>query len=78
MTDKDRMRLFWHRSSSASMRVTLYLALRSVPDTLIQRAQTGLSTDSPGIIVYTLPEGDPITEHLGTTDLKAPTPPKHT
>lgn len=64
-------RLFYHRTSSASMRVTLYLRCRGVPDSLVELVSTGFSTDHRGIPVYTMPQGDPETEKLGTTDLKA-------
>lgn len=69
-----RMRLFWHRSSSASLRVMMYRALRKVPDDLVELVHTGLSSDDRGILVYTLPETDRISTQLGTTDLKALNP----
>jgi maleylacetoacetate isomerase len=42
-----------------------------VPDTLVEPVSTGLETDDRGIMVFTMPVGDPVTEALGTTDLKA-------
>ena len=66
------MHLYYHATSSASMRVTLYLACRGVPDGLVELVSTGLETDHRGIPVYTLPEGDEHTSlRLGTTDLRA-------
>ena len=69
--DGERMRLFYHRASSASMRVTLYLRCRSIPASLVELVSTGFETDHRGIPVFTMPEGDPETEKLGTTDLTA-------
>ena len=65
------MRLFCHPASSASMRVTLYLRCRGVPRSLVELVSTGFETDHRGIPVFTMPEGDPETEKLGTTDLTA-------
>ena len=64
-------RLFYHPASSASMRVTLYLRCRGVPSSLVELVSTGLETDHRGILVFTMPEGDPETEKIGTTDLTA-------
>ena len=72
--DRGRMRLFYHRTSSASMRVTLYLRCRGIPASLVELVSTGLETDHRGIPVFTMPEGDPETEKLGTTDLTAFSP----
>ncbi|MGI9383325.1 MAG: glutathione S-transferase family protein [Methyloligellaceae bacterium] len=65
------LRLFYHPASSASMRVTLYLGCRGVPSSLVELVSTGLATDHRGIMVFTMPEGDPETEKIGTTDLTA-------
>jgi maleylacetoacetate isomerase len=64
-------RLFFHPASSASMRVTLYLACRGVPDSMVERVSTGLETDHRGIMVFTMPDGEPETEAVGTKDLTA-------
>ena len=69
--DGTPFRLFYHPTSSASMRVTLYLACRGVPDAMVELVSTGLETDHRGIPVYTMPEGDVETARVGTTDLKA-------
>ena len=53
------------------MRVTLYLRCRGVPSSLVELVSTGLETDHRGILVFTMPEGDPETEKIGTTDLTA-------
>ncbi|MGI9423192.1 MAG: glutathione S-transferase family protein [Hyphomicrobiaceae bacterium] len=66
-----RFRLFYHPTSSASMRVTLFLACRPAPEGMVELVSTGLRTDHRGIPVYTMPEGDPETENLGTEDLTA-------
>jgi len=66
-----RFRLYYHPASSASMRVTLYLRCGGVPTSLVELVSTGLKTDHRGILVFTMPEGDPETEKLGTTDLTA-------
>ena len=65
------MRLFYHPVSSASMRVTLYLGCRGVPPSLVELVSTGFQTDHRGIPAFTMPEGDPETERLGTTELTA-------
>ena len=64
-------RLFYHRASSASLRVILYLSCRDVPASMVELVSTGLETDHRGILVFTMPDGDPETEKLGTKDLKA-------
>jgi maleylacetoacetate isomerase len=38
---------------------------------MVELVSTGLETDHRGIMVFTMPAGDPVTEALGTTDLKA-------
>ncbi len=53
------------------MRVTLYLRCGGVPSSLVELVSTGLATDHRGILVFTMPEGDPETEKVGTTDLTA-------
>ena len=70
-TQGGTMRLFCHPASSASMRVTLYLRCRGVPRSLVELVCMGFETDHRGIPVFTMPEGDPETEKLGTTDLTA-------
>ncbi len=68
---KEGLRLFYHPASSASMRVTLYLACRGVSESAVRLVSMGLETDYRGIMVFTMPAGDPITNALGTTDLTA-------
>ena len=68
---KPSFRLFYHATSSASLRVILYLRCREIPETFVQLVSTGFSTDDRGIPVFTMPEGDPETEKLGTSDLLA-------
>ena len=65
------MRLYYHPASSASMRVTLYLGCRCIAASVVEMVSTGFETDHRGIPVFTMPEGDPETEKLGTTDLTA-------
>ena len=50
------------------------MSVAGIPDRLVEMVEMGLATDPRGIPVYTLPEGDPVTEALGTTDLKALNP----
>ena len=69
--NRGRMRLFFHRASSASIRVMLYMQCRGIPGSLVDLVSTGFETDHRGIPVFTMPEGDPETEKLGTTDLTA-------
>ena len=68
---KKGLRLFYHPASSASMRVTLYLSCRGVPETTVRLISTGLETDHRGIMVFTMPVDDPVTKAIGTTDLTA-------
>ena len=65
------MRLFVHRTSSASLRVTIFMSVAGLPASLVEKVEMGLTTDHRGIPVYTMPEGDPVTEALGTTRLTA-------
>ena len=53
------------------MRVTLYLGCRRVPSSIVELVSTGFETDHRGIPVFTMPEGDPETERLGTTEITA-------
>ncbi|MCP5084263.1 MAG: hypothetical protein GY948_21455 [Alphaproteobacteria bacterium] len=69
--DTPALRLFYHPASSASMRVTLYLRCRGISASQVELVSTGLKTDHRGIVVFTMPEGHPETEKLGTTDLTA-------
>ena len=64
-------RLFYHPSSSASLRVILYLRCRQVPPSFVQLTSTEFTTDDRGIPVFTMPEGDPETKKLGTKNLLA-------
>jgi len=48
------------------MRVTLYLRCRGVPPSRVELVSTGLETDERGIMVFTMPDGDPETEKVGT------------
>ena len=64
-------RLFYHPTSSASLRVILYLRCRGVPDSFVELVKTGFATDLRGIPVFTMPEGDSETEKIGTTNLSA-------
>ena len=66
---KESLRLFYHPASSASMRVTLYLTCRGVSESAAGLVSMGLETDCRGIMVFTMPPGDPITNALGTTEL---------
>ena len=52
------MRLFYHRGSSASMRVTLYLRCRGVPASLVELVSTGFETGHRDIPVFTMPRCD--------------------
>jgi len=64
-------RLYYHPASSASMRVTLYLRCRGIGEDRVELVSTGLAKDHRGIPLFTMPEGDPETERLGTTELTA-------
>lgn len=71
ITPAPPFQLLYHRASSASLRVTIFLACRGVPAETVELVSTGLKTDHRGIPVFTLPEGHAATEHLGTDDLTA-------
>ena len=64
-------RLFHHRASSASLRVTIYLSCCGISEDEVALTSTGLATDHRGILVFTMPDGDPETLKAGTTDLTA-------
>ena len=74
LTTRKDLKLYYHPASSASMRVTLYLSCRDVPEEIVRLVSTGVTTDHRGILVFTLPENDPDTSILGTTDLRALNP----
>ena len=63
------MKLYYHKSSSASLRVTIYLNYRQVPESIIELVSTGLRIDERGIPKYTMPENDPETINLGSDEL---------
>lgn len=65
------LRLFYHPASSASMRVTLYLRCRGISSSAVMLVSTGVETDHRGILVFTMPAGEPETIAAGTTDLTA-------
>ncbi|MEM7188846.1 MAG: glutathione S-transferase N-terminal domain-containing protein [Pseudomonadota bacterium] len=65
------MRLYTQRGSSASLRVKFFLGRANVPTTLVQPIEMDQGVDDRGIPAFSLPHGDPVTEELGTTDLKA-------
>ena len=46
------------------MRVKLYISARGVPTSLVELVSTVLETDHRGIMVFTMPEGAPVTEAL--------------
>ena len=51
------MKLYYHKSSSASLRVTIYLNYRQVPGSIVELVSTGLRIDERGIPIgeeYTL------------------------
>ncbi len=63
------MKLYYHKSSSASLRVTIYLNYRQVPESIVELVSTGLRIDDRGIPKYTMPENDPETINLGSDEL---------
>lgn len=71
ITPAPPFQLLYHCASSASLRVTIFLACRGVPAEMVELVSTGLKTDHRGIPVFTLPEGHAVTAHLGTDDLTA-------
>jgi len=64
-------RLYYHPASSASMRVTLYLACRGVPKDMVELVGTNLKPDHRGIPVFIMPDDDPQAKLLGTTEWTA-------
>ncbi len=52
------MKLYYHSTSSASLRVLLFLKCRKVPDSKLKLVSTGIKFNLRGIPVWTIPEED--------------------
>ena len=68
------MKLYYHSTSSASLRVLLFLKCRKVPEARIKLVSTGIKFDKRGIPVWTIPEKDEEALKLKTTDYSSLNP----
>ena len=68
------MKLYYHSTSSASLRVLLFLKCRQVPESRLKLVSTGIKFDQRGIPVWTIPEKDEEAVKLKTTDYSSLNP----
>ena len=52
------MKLYFHSTSSASLRVLIFLSCRGIPETKITLVETGIDFDNRGIPIWTIPTDD--------------------
>ena len=52
------MKLYYHSTSSASLRVLIFLSCRGVPKNKVKLVETGIEFDSRGIPIWTIPSDD--------------------
>jgi glutathione S-transferase len=64
------MKLYYHPTSSASLRVLIFLTCRGVPESKSKLVSTGIRFDKRGIPVWTIPESDKEAKVLKTNDYK--------
>ena len=65
------MKLYYHSSSSASLRVLIFLSCRGIPDNKVKLIETGIDFDNRGIPIWTIPSNDEQYNKLKTNDYKA-------
>mgnify|MGYP005724761247 FL=1 len=68
------MKLYYHSTSSASLRVLIFLSCRGIPKNKVKLVETGLDFDSRGIPIWTIPSDDEEFSRLKTNDYKALNP----
>ena len=68
------MKLYYHSSSSASLRVLIFLSCRGIPENKVKLIETGIDFDNRGIPVWTIPSNDEQYNKLKTSDYKALNP----
>ncbi len=68
------MKLYYHPTSSASLRVLLFLKCREVPEAKLKLVSTGIKFDHRGIPVWTIPEQDEEALKLKTTNFSSLNP----
>ena len=68
------MKLYYHSSSSASLRVLIFLSCRGVPENKVKLIETGIDFDNRGIPIWTIPSDDEQYKKLKTNDYKALNP----
>ena len=68
------MKLYYHSTSSASLRVLIFLSCRGVPKNIVNLVETGIEFDSRGIPIWTIPCDDEEFTKLKTNDYKALNP----
>ena len=68
------MKLYYHSTSSASLRVLIFLSCRGVSRNKVKLVETGIDFDSRGIPIWTIPSDDEEFSKLKTNDYKALNP----
>ena len=63
------MKLYYHSTSSASLRVLIFLSCRGVPNKKVKLVETGIDFDSRGIPIWTITSDDEQYNKLKTNDL---------
>ena len=69
-----KMKLYYHSSSSASLRVLIFLSCRGIPDNKVKLIETGIDFDNRGIPIWTIPSNDEQYKKLKTNDYKSLNP----
>ena len=52
------MKLYYHSSSSASLRVLIFISCRGIPEKEVKLIETGIDFDNRGIPIWTIPSND--------------------
>ena len=68
------MKLYYHSTSSASLRVLIFLSCRGISKNRVKLVETGIDFDSRGIPIWTIPRDDEEFRKLKTNDYKALNP----
>ena len=67
-------RQYYHSTSSASLRVLIFLSCRGISKNKVKLVETGIDFDSRGIPIWTIPRDDEEFRKLKTNDYKALNP----
>ena len=68
------MKLYYHSSSSASLRVLIFFSCRGIAENKVKLIETGIDFDNRGIPIWTIPSNDAQYNKLKTSDYKALNP----